>query len=149
MFRDLKLGFLDRISNLGQTGEYDTANPGYNTALLDIYHIRCLRWQDPNQHAITKYIFKGEFLLQTCKMCLNFFSAVEEVQDGYKSRLLYAGPLDNAKVIFGVGRFKLNAEVIMVQTLIATKIQKNNLNRRSGTKPELSPPMKFTPASPP
>ena len=49
-----------------------------------------------------------------------FFSAVEEVQDGYKSRLLYAGPLDNAKVIFGVGRFKLNAEVIMVQTLIAT-----------------------------
>ena len=82
-------------------------------------------------------------------MCLNFFSAVEEVQDGYKSRLLYAGPLDNAKVIFGVGRFKLNAEVIMVQTLIATKIQKNNLNRRSGTKLELSPPMKFTPASPP
>ena len=83
-------------------------------------------------------------------MCLNFFSAVEEVQDGYKSRLLYAGPLDNAKVIFGVGRFKLNAEVIMVQTLIATKkYEEKKFNRRSGTKLELSPPMKFTPASPP
>ena len=48
-------------------------------------------------------------------MTLNCLSAVEEVQDGYKSRLLYAGPLDNAKVIFGVGRFKLNAEVIVLQ----------------------------------
>ena len=52
--------FSCRISNIGQTGEYDAANPGYNTALLDIYHIRCQRWQDPNQHAITKYIFKGK-----------------------------------------------------------------------------------------
>ena len=110
------MGFFCRISNLGQTGEYDPANPGYNTALLDIYHIRCLRWQDPNQHAITKYIFKGEFLFyESAHMTLNCLSAVEEVQDGYKSRLLYAGPLDNAKVIFGVGRFKLNAEVILVQ----------------------------------
>ena len=41
---------------------------------------------------------------------------MEEVQDGFKSRLLYAGPLDNAKVIFGVGRFKLNAEVDWFKT---------------------------------
>ena len=40
--------------------------------------------------------------------------AVEEVQDGFKSRLLYAGPLDNAKVVFGVGRFRLNAEVDII-----------------------------------
>ena len=62
-FRDLNSEFFCRISNLGQTGEYDLANPGYNTALLDVYHIRCLRWQDPNQHAITKYIFKGKIIL--------------------------------------------------------------------------------------
>ena len=111
------MGFFRRISNLGQTGEYDPANPGYNTALLDIYHIRCPRWQDPNQHAITKYIFKGEFLKCKHKFESIFITAVEEVQDGFKSRLLYAGPLDNAKVLFGVGRFKLNAEVDWFKTI--------------------------------
>ena len=50
----------------------------------------------------------------------NCLLAVEEVQDGFKSRLLYAGPLDNAKVIFGVGRFKLNAEVEWFKTRNAT-----------------------------
>ena len=47
------------ISNLGQTMVMDRVNPGYNTALLDIFDIRCQLWKDPNQHAITKYVFRG------------------------------------------------------------------------------------------
>ena len=139
--------FSCRISNIGQTGEYDPANPGYNTALLDIYHIRCQRWQDPNQHAITKYIFKGKFSRWQVKSHERAaFPAVEEVQDGFKSRLLYAGPLDNAKVIFGVGRFKLNAEVVKTNKFERSSWKISSY--RFGTKQELSPPLRSTPPSP-
>ena len=71
-----------QVSNLGRTEELDPANPGLNTALIDIFHIQCELWRDPNQHAITKYVFK----------------VVEETARGNETRILYAGPLDNAKV---------------------------------------------------
>ena len=48
-----------KITNLGRTEDKDLANPGINTALIDIFHIECERWTDPNAHAITKYVFKG------------------------------------------------------------------------------------------
>ena len=50
------------IVNLGKSEVRDYLNPGYNTALLDIFHIRCLAWKDPNAHTITKYVFKGKCL---------------------------------------------------------------------------------------
>ena len=31
-------------------------------ALLDIFHIGCQDWVDPNDHTITKYVFKREFI---------------------------------------------------------------------------------------
>ena len=41
-----------------------------------------------------------------------FLLAIELLEGGSAvSKLLYAGPLDNAKVVFGVGRFQLKAEV--------------------------------------
>ena len=51
------------ITNLGFTEVGDFVNPGYNTALLDVFHIKCGLWKDPNQHALTKYVFKGELCL--------------------------------------------------------------------------------------
>jgi len=47
------------INNLGKTKIMDFVNPGFNTALLDIFDIRCQFWNDPNDHAITKYVFKS------------------------------------------------------------------------------------------
>ena len=83
------------ITNLGQTEELDPTNPGVNTALLDILHIQCRAWIDPNQHALVKYVFK----------------VVEETARGNETRLLYSGPLDNSKAVFGVGKYYLYAEI--------------------------------------
>ena len=83
------------ITNLGQTEELDPTNPGVNTALLDIFHIQCRAWTDPNQHALVKYVFK----------------VVEETARGNETRLLYSGPLDNSKAVFGVGKYYLYAEI--------------------------------------
>ena len=83
------------ITNLGQTEELDLTNPGVNTALLDIFHIQCRAWIDPNQHALVKYVFK----------------VVEETARGNETRLLYSGPLDNSKAVFGVGKYYLYAEI--------------------------------------
>ena len=55
-----------KISNLGRTEADDPTNPGINTALLDIFHIECKAWTDPNAHAITKYVFKGNFPQYEC-----------------------------------------------------------------------------------
>jgi hypothetical protein len=107
-----------RINNQGKTEAMDPANPGMNTALLDVFRIKCKRWRDPNDHAITKYIFKGK--THVCYQPVYFCSplAVEEVQGGaLESKLLYAGPLDNAKVVFGVGQFQLKAEVCFMPSL--------------------------------
>ena len=38
-------------------------------------------------------------------------SVVEETARGNETRLLYAGPLDNAKAVFGVGKYHLLAEI--------------------------------------
>ena len=64
-----------KIINLGKAESGDPSNPGLNTALLDIFHIKvlvwkwkvfclnkikttvyfqCQNWRDPNQHALTK-----------------------------------------------------------------------------------------------
>ena len=51
-----------KIKNIGQTGEDDLTNPGSNTGLLDIFHITCRSWKDPNQHMINKYVFKSRSL---------------------------------------------------------------------------------------
>ena len=53
-----------KIRNIGQTEEDDFTNPGFNTALLDIFHITCNSWKDPNQHLINKYVFKGNLKQQ-------------------------------------------------------------------------------------
>ena len=53
------------IKNLGRTEDDDPSNPGINTALLDIFHIQCSSWTDPNSHAITKYVFKGKLYLNS------------------------------------------------------------------------------------
>ena len=43
---------------------------------------------------------------------INSFSVVvEETARGNETRLLYAGPLDNAKALFGVGKYHLFAEI--------------------------------------
>ena len=49
-----------KIKNIGQNEEGDFTNPGVNTALLDIFHITCKNWKDPNQHLINKYVFKSK-----------------------------------------------------------------------------------------
>ena len=49
------------IKNKGQTERLDYTNPGYNTALLDVFHISCSNWKDPNNHLINKYVFKSKF----------------------------------------------------------------------------------------
>ena len=83
------------IKNLGLTEEMDPVNPGENTALLDVFMVHCTAWTDPNQHAITKYVFK----------------VIEETPRGNETRLLYSGPLDKSKAVFGVGKFYLYAEI--------------------------------------
>ena len=42
---------------------------------------------------------------------LHFVSVVEVTPRGNETRLLYAGPLDNAKAVFGFGKFHLFAEI--------------------------------------
>ena len=44
-------------TNLGATEKNDPANPGLNTALLDVFMLRCSGWQDPQ--SVSKYVFKG------------------------------------------------------------------------------------------
>ena len=83
------------IFNLGQNEGENSTNPGRNTALLDVFQIKCKNWDDPNQHAITKYVFK----------------AVEMTPRGNETRLLYAGPLANTKAVLGVGIFNLRAQI--------------------------------------
>ena len=46
-------------TNLGATGKNDLVNPGYNTALLDIFALSCTGWQDPQ--AVSKYVFKCKY----------------------------------------------------------------------------------------
>ena len=41
----------------------------------------------------------------------NYFPVVEVTPRGNETRLLYAGPLDNSKAVFGVGKFHLFAEI--------------------------------------
>ena len=40
-----------------------------------------------------------------------FLLGIEETPRGNETRMLYAGPLDNSKAVFGVGRFHLVAEI--------------------------------------
>ena len=40
-----------------------------------------------------------------------YFSVVEVTPRGNETRLLYAGPLDNSKAVFGVGKYHLFAEI--------------------------------------
>ena len=49
------------IKNLGMTEENDPSVLGLNTALLDVFTIQCNGWMDPNQHSITKYVFKSKY----------------------------------------------------------------------------------------
>ena len=83
------------IKNLGLTEEMNPVNPGENTALLDVFQVECSNWKDPNQHALTKYVFK----------------VIEETPRGNETRLLYSGPLDKSKAVFGVGKYYLYAEI--------------------------------------
>ena len=83
------------IQNLGLTEEMNPVNPGENTALLDIFQVQCSSWKDPNQHALVKYVFK----------------VIEETPRGNETRLLYSGPLDKSKAVFGVGKYYLFAEI--------------------------------------
>jgi hypothetical protein len=50
-------------TNLGATEKMDPVNPGSNTALLDVFMLRCSNWQDPQ--SVTKYVFKGRLNLST------------------------------------------------------------------------------------
>ena len=83
------------VINMGLTEENDPAQLGENTALLDVFSVECKGWKDPNQHALVKYVFK----------------VIEETPRGNETRLLYSGPLDKSKAVFGVGKYHLFAEI--------------------------------------
>ena len=62
---------------------------------MDEFLVKCVDWVDPNDHAITKFIFK----------------LVTTSGRGEETTMLYSGPLSEAKVIFPAGEFRLYAEI--------------------------------------
>lgn len=52
------------VANLGVTEENNPSAPGFNTALLDIFHLKCSGWSDPNKQSIKKYVFKSKVLIK-------------------------------------------------------------------------------------